>query len=60
MKNKRRQYLYLGLAAVLVVTGTLATGLLPSSPFYQILSGAIIVVGFAVGFAGLGAFESPE
>jgi len=57
MKNDRQQYVYLGLAAVLIVTGTLATGLFPSSPFYQALAGGIIVVGFAIGYVGLGAFE---
>jgi hypothetical protein len=57
MKRKRRQYVFLGLAAVLIVVGTLATGFLPSTPFYQVLSGGIIVAGFVVGYAGLGAFE---
>ena len=60
MNDKPRQYVFLGLAAVLIVTGTLATGLLPSTPFYQLLSGGIIVAGFAVGYAGLGAFEFLE
>jgi hypothetical protein len=60
MKNKRRQYVYLGLAAVLIVAGTLATGLLPSTLFYQLLSGGFIVAGFAVGYAGLGTFEFLE
>ena len=57
MKNDRQRYVYLGLAAVLIVIGTLATGLLPSSPFYQALAGGIIVMGFAIGYVGLGAFE---
>ncbi|GAA0213644.1 hypothetical protein GCM10009000_030580 [Halobacterium noricense] len=48
------------LAAVLIVVGTFATGFLPSTPFYQVLSGGIIVAGFAVGYAGLGAFELLE
>jgi hypothetical protein len=60
MKGKRRQYVFLGLAAVLIVVGALATGFLPSTPFYQALSGGIIVAGFVVGYAGLGAFEFLE
>ncbi|SEA32262.1 hypothetical protein SAMN04488065_2657 [Haloplanus vescus] len=60
MKRKRRQYVFLGLAAVLIVVGTLATGFLPSTPFYQALSGGIIVAGFAVGYVGLGASEFLE
>jgi hypothetical protein len=34
-------------AVVLVIGGTLATGLLPSEPRYQAVAGAIIVAGFA-------------
>ncbi|AAV44612.1 hypothetical protein C444_18932 [Haloarcula japonica DSM 6131] len=60
MRGKRRQYVFLELAAVLIVVGTFATGFLPSTPFYQVLSGGIIVAGFAVGYAGLGAFELLE
>jgi hypothetical protein len=60
MNDKTRQYVFLGLAAVLIATGTLATGLLPSTLFYQLLSGGLIVAGFAVGYAGLGAFKFPE
>ncbi|WP_185903333.1 MULTISPECIES: hypothetical protein [Halobacteriales] len=60
MESKHRRYGLFGLAAVLIVVGTLATGFLPSTPFYQILSGGIIVAGFVVGYAGLGAFEFLE
>ncbi|MDS0478413.1 hypothetical protein [Natrinema sp. 1APR25-10V2] len=76
MKGQRRQYVFLGLAAVLIVVGTLGTGFLPSTPFYrrcrlsasgldleavhQNLSGGIIVAGFAVGHTGLRAFEFLE
>jgi len=60
MKRKGRQYVFLGLAAVLIVVGTLATGFLPSTPFYQALSGGIIVAGFAVGYVGLGDFDFLE
>ena len=60
MESKLRRYGLFGLAAVLIVVGTLATGFLPSTPFYQILSGGIIVAGFVVGYAGLGAFEFLE
>lgn len=37
-----------GAALALVVAGTVATGLLPSSTPYQALAGGIIVAGFAV------------
>jgi len=47
-------------AATLVVAGTLATGYLPSEPRSQLLAGAIIVVGFALGFYMLGEFELPD
>jgi hypothetical protein len=60
MENKHRRCVFLGLAVVLIVFGTLATGYLPSTPFYQILSGSLIVAGFAVGYAGLGAFDVLE
>lgn len=52
--------MFLGLAAVLIVVGTLGTGFLPATPFYQILSGGTIVAGFAVEYVGLGAFEFLE
>ncbi len=35
---------------VLIVFGTPVTGFLPSIPFYQVLSGGIIVADFAVGY----------
>lgn len=60
MKNSKRRYVCLGVAVLLVVTGTLATGLLPSALPYQILSGGIIIAGFAIGYACLGAFEFLE
>ncbi|AGN00090.1 hypothetical protein L593_00675 [Salinarchaeum sp. Harcht-Bsk1] len=60
MNDRRRQYVLLGLALALIVTGTLATGLLPSTAPYQILAGALIVAGFAVGYVGVGAIKLPE
>ncbi len=57
MNDRRRQYICLGLAALLVISGTLATGLLPSTRLSQILAGGIIVAGFGIGYACLGAFE---
>jgi hypothetical protein len=56
--SDRRRYPCLALAAVLVVAGTIAAGLLPSSPLYQVLAGGIIVAGFAVGYACVGAFDT--
>jgi hypothetical protein len=60
MKKKHRRYVFLGLAALLGVVGIFGTSFLLSTPFYQTLSGGIIVAGFAVGYAGLGAFGFPE
>lgn len=60
MNDKLRRYAGMGVAGILVIAGTLATGLFPSTLPYQILAGGIIVAGFAVGFASLGAFEFPE
>lgn len=58
--DRRRRYAGLGVAVVLIITGTLATGLLPSTPLYQVIAGGLIVAGFAVGYASLGAFEFLE
>ncbi|PSP82298.1 hypothetical protein BRC83_09750 [Halobacteriales archaeon QS_1_68_17] len=60
MTDRTRQYAGLGVGAVLIVAGTLATGLLPPTPLYQVLAGAIIVGGFAVAFASFGAFDLSE
>lgn len=57
MNEKLRTYGGLALAVVLIVAGTLATGLLPSGVEYQVVAGAIIVAGFAVGYYSLGAFD---
>lgn len=53
MKESTRQYACFGVAVVLVVTGTIATGLVPSTPLYQALAGSVIVAGFAVGYVCL-------
>lgn len=50
MIEHRGQYACLAVAVVLVITGTLAAGLLPSTTLYQILAGSIIVAGFAVSY----------
>lgn len=55
-----RTVAYLGAALALIVGGTIATGLLPSTPLYQFVAGALIVLGFAVGYIGIGAFELPD
>ena len=47
-------------AVALVVGGTLATGYLPSTPRSQLVAGAIIVAGFALGFYVLGEFDLPD
>ena len=60
MKESTRQYGCLGLAVLLVITGTVATGLLPSTVFYQALAGSVIVAGFAVSFMCLGGFDFHE
>lgn len=58
--DRRRRYAGLGVAVVLIITGTLGTGFLPSTPLYQVIAGGLIVAGFAVGYASLGAFEFLE
>lgn len=60
MDDRRRRYALLGLAIALLVVGTIATGLLPSTAPYQIFAGALIVAGFAVGYVGIGAFDVVE
>lgn len=55
-----RQYACLGVGVLLVVGGTLATGLVPEGAVYQVVTGAVIVAGFALVFACLGAFEFLE
>jgi hypothetical protein len=57
MNDRTRQYLCLGVAVVLIVTGTLATGLFPPTLLYQALAGGTIVTGFAVAYVCLGSFE---
>lgn len=52
-----RRYGCLAIAGLLVVGGTLATGLVPQEPLYQVLAGAIIVAGFGLGFVCLGGME---
>jgi hypothetical protein len=60
MENRLRRYACPGLAAVAIVVGTLATGVLPATPLYQLLAGALIVAGFALGYACLGVGRSNE
>lgn len=56
MDDRLRTYGGLALAAVLVVTGTLLTGILPSTALYQTIAGAVIVAGFALVYLSLGEF----
>ena len=60
MEQRTRTAVGLAGAAALVVGGTLATGYLPSRPRSQLLAGAMIVAGFALGFYVLGEFELPD
>lgn len=57
MKEQLRQYVCLGVGAVLIVSGTIATGLVPPGVLYQILAGSLIVVGFAVSYKCFGGFK---
>jgi hypothetical protein len=57
MDERYRTYGGLALAVLLIVVGTFATGLLPSGALYQVLAGAIIVAGFAIGYYSLGVFD---
>ena len=45
---------------MLIVAGTLATGLLPPSGTSRILVGGLIVAGFAVAYAAVGASDFLE
>jgi len=47
----------MAVAILLIIGGTLATGLLPSSTPYQVLAGGIIVAGFGVAYWTLGALD---
>jgi hypothetical protein len=60
VKDGTRRYACLGGGTVLIIGGTLATGLLPSALPYQLLAGGIIVAGFAVVYACLGSFNRPQ
>lgn len=51
----RREQVCLGVAILVVLAGTLAAGLLPRTTPYQVLAGGIIVAGFAVAYACVGA-----
>lgn len=57
LEGRSRTVACFAIAGGLIALGTLATGLLPSSLPYQVLAGAIIVAGFAVGYACVGAFD---
>jgi len=56
MTDRIRKYAGLGVAVILIVAGTAATGLFPPTPLYQAIAGGIIVGGFALAFVCLGAF----
>ncbi|MFD1566861.1 hypothetical protein [Halolamina litorea] len=59
MNERTRTIIGLVVGGALVVGGSLATGYL-TGPRSQLIAGAIIVAGFAVGFLVLGEFEFPE
>lgn len=60
MDERLRTYGSLAGAILLVLAGTLATGVLPPTLPYQLLAGLTIVAGFAVGYIGFIGFELPE
>lgn len=60
MDERLRTYGSLIGAILLVVGGTLLTGVLPPTPRYQLLAGLVIVAGFALGYVGFIGVELPE
>jgi hypothetical protein len=60
MDEQVRTYGSLVGAILLVIGGTLLTGVLPPTPRYQLVAGLAIVVGFALGYVGMVGFELPE
>lgn len=60
MNDRLRTYGALALSILLVIGGTLMTGILPATPVYQALAGIVIVAGFGVGYFVLGEFKLPE
>jgi len=54
MLDGPREYACVAVAAVLVIGGTVAAGLFPSTTLSQVLAGGIIVAGFAVAWVCLG------
>ncbi|MEF8801150.1 MAG: hypothetical protein V5A38_06465 [Halolamina sp.] len=60
MDERLRTYGSLAGAILLVIGGTVATGVLPPTPAYQLLAGLIIVGGFALGYIGLEGLEFPD
>ncbi|PSQ15433.1 hypothetical protein BRD00_14145 [Halobacteriales archaeon QS_8_69_26] len=57
MEDRTRRYACLAIGVGLILTGTFATGLLPSTTLYQVFAGGIIVLGFAVVWACLGSLD---
>ncbi len=51
----RSEYACLAVAITVVLGGTLAAGLLPQTLPFQVVAGAVIVAGFAVAYACVGA-----
>ncbi|MFB6220230.1 MAG: hypothetical protein ABEH90_02210 [Halolamina sp.] len=60
MDERLRTYGSLVGAVLLVLGGTLATGVLPPTPRYQFLAGLVIVAGFALGYVGFVGVELLE
>lgn len=60
MDERLRTYGLLAGAILLVLGGTLATGVFPPTLPYQLVAGLLIVAGFGLGYAALDAFDLPE
>jgi hypothetical protein len=60
MKDRFRTYGSLVGAAILVLAGTVATGVLPSTLPFQLVAGLLIVAGFVLAYAGAIGIELPE
>ena len=60
MTDRLRPYVCFGVAVVLIIAGTITTGLLPSTTLYQVLAGSMIVAGFVVRYLYFGGIENFE
>lgn len=61
MLDGPREYACFAVAVLVVVGGTVAAGLVPSTALYRMLAAGIIVAGFAIAWVCLGVgFREPE